>query len=48
VDLEGFKKTGEIRRKYFGNHRPPMTSIGIAELYDPGALIEVEAIAVLD
>ena len=48
VDLEGFKKTGEIRRKYFGNHRPAMTAIGITELYNPGYLIEVEAIAVLD
>ena len=48
MDLEGFNKTGEIRRKYFDRHFPPTTVIVPVELYDPGTLIEVEAIAVVD
>ena len=46
--LEGFKKTGEIRRKYFGRHFPAITLLVIDGLYESGTLIEVEAVAVVD
>jgi len=37
-----------MRRKYFDKHFPPNTVIVPEGLYDPGTLIEVEAIAVVD
>ena len=48
LDLDGFNKTGEIRRKYFGKHFPATTLLIVAGLDEPGTLIEVEAIAVVD
>ena len=48
LDLEGFNKTADIRRKYFGKHFPATTLIVPVGLDEPGTLIEVEAIAVVD
>ena len=48
MDLEGFSKTGEIRRKYFDKHFPTTTVLVVQGLDEPGTLIEVEAIAVVD
>ena len=48
MDLEGFSKTAEIRRKYFDKHFPATTLIVVEGLDEPGTLIEVEAIAVVD
>jgi len=48
MDLEGFNKTAEIRRKYFGKHFPATTLIVVKGLDEPGTLIEVEVIAVVD
>ncbi|MFC2003542.1 RidA family protein [Chloroflexota bacterium] len=48
MDLEGFKKTWEIGRKYFGTYSPAITVIGVVGLYEPGTIIEIEAIAVVD
>ena len=48
LDLEGFHKTAEVRRKYFDKHFPATTVIVIEGLDEPGVLIEVEAIAVVD
>jgi len=48
MDLDGFNKTGEIRRKYFGKHFPATTLLVVKGLDEPGTLIEVEAIAVVD
>ncbi len=47
-DLDGFVKTREARKKYFGNHFPAATVVKIDRLLLPDALIEVEAIAVVD
>ena len=47
-DLDGFAKTGEARKKYFGQHFPATTVIQIDGLFFPDTLIEVEAIAILD
>jgi len=46
-DLDSFAKTGEIRRKYFGNHFPATTAVEINRLMNPNFLIEVEATAVI-
>ena len=48
LDLEGFNKTAEIRRKYFDKHFPATTVLVVAGLDEPGSLIEVEVIAVVD
>lgn len=47
TDLEAFKKTGDIRKKYFGKYRPATTGLEISRLYFDDALIEVEAMAVI-
>jgi enamine deaminase RidA (YjgF/YER057c/UK114 family) len=38
----------EARTAVFGEHKPADTLLGVATLAEPGRLIEVEAIAVLD
>ena len=48
LDIPGFDKTREARRKYFGKHFPATTVIGVAGLDLPGTLIEIEVIAVVD
>jgi len=48
MDLEGFNKTAETRRKYFGKHFPATTLLVVEGLDEPGTLIEVEAIAVVN
>ena len=48
MDLEGFNKTAEIRRQYFDKHFPATTLIVVEGLDEPGTLIEVEAIVVVD
>ena len=48
MDFDGFMKTGEIRRKYFGKHFPASAVIGIDKLGPQGCLVEVEAVAVVD
>ena len=45
---EGYKGTAEVRREYFKNGFPAATGIVIKELLRPDALIEIDAIAVLD
>ena len=46
-DSDSFAKTGEVRRKYFGNHFPATTAVEVNRLMDPDCLIEVEAVAVI-
>ncbi len=48
MDLEGFNKTAEIRRRYFAKHFPATTLLVVKGLDEPGTLIEVEATAVVD
>ena len=48
MDLDGFNKTAEIRRKYFDRHFPVTTVVVVQGLDAPGSLIAVDAIAVLD
>ena len=48
TDMEAFNHTGEARKKHFGKHFPANTVVQIGGLFMPDAMIEVEAIAVLD
>lgn len=45
---EGYKGTADVRRAYFRNGFPAATGIVVKELLRPDALIEIDAIAVLD
>jgi enamine deaminase RidA (YjgF/YER057c/UK114 family) len=45
---EGYKGTAEVRREYFGNDFPASTGIVVKELLSQDALVEVDAIAILD
>jgi enamine deaminase RidA (YjgF/YER057c/UK114 family) len=46
--MEGYKGTADVRREYFKNGFPAATGIVVKELLRPDALIEIDAIAVLD
>ncbi len=48
TDLEGFMKTGEVRRKYFGKHFPAATAVQIVKLSPPESMVEIDAIAIVD
>jgi enamine deaminase RidA (YjgF/YER057c/UK114 family) len=38
----------DARIAVFGGHKPPDTIVGVATLAEPGHMIEIEAVAVLD
>lgn len=38
---------GDAYRSVFGRHYPPMALLGISELFDPAALVEVVCVAVV-
>jgi enamine deaminase RidA (YjgF/YER057c/UK114 family) len=44
-DLEG---VGEAYRAVFGKHYPAMALIGVSELVDPDALVEITGVAVIE
>lgn len=41
------KEIGAVWRSHFGRHYPAMALLGVAELFDPQALVEIESEAVL-
>jgi aminoacrylate peracid reductase len=45
---EGYRGTADVRREYFRSGFPAATGIVVKELLRPDALIEIDAIAVLD
>ena len=45
---ENYKATAEVRRQYFGENFPASTGIMVKDLMRKGALIEIDAVAVLD
>ncbi len=45
---KNYKATAEVRRQYFGDKFPASTAIIVKGLLGKGALIEVDAVAVLD
>ena len=48
TDYEEFSKHGDMRLRYFGSATPTSTTVQISRLADPDAMIEIEAIAVID
>jgi 2-iminobutanoate/2-iminopropanoate deaminase len=48
TDYEEYAKHGDMRLKYFGPATPTSTTVEISRLADPDAMIEIEAIAVID
>jgi enamine deaminase RidA (YjgF/YER057c/UK114 family) len=48
VTTEGYKGTADVRREYFRSGFPAATGIVVKELLRPDALIEIDAIAVLE
>ena len=42
------KQIGELYRRFFGSHYPAMTLVEVQRLWDKEAMIEVEAVAVLE
>jgi 2-iminobutanoate/2-iminopropanoate deaminase len=47
-DMSNFPKIVELRRRYFTPPYPADTIVEVQSLYSPEALIEIEAIAVVD
>jgi len=45
---DGYRKTADIRREFFGSHRPASTGVVVAGLLHAQALIEIDAVVVLD
>jgi len=45
---ENYRATAEVRRQYFGESFPASTGIIVKGLLGQGALIEIDAVAVLD
>ena len=48
TDYEAFAQHPDMRMRYFGPATPTSTTVQISRLADPDALIEIEAIAVID
>ena len=48
TDYEEFAKHPDMRMRYFGPATPTSTTVQISRLADPDAMIEIEAIAVVD
>jgi enamine deaminase RidA (YjgF/YER057c/UK114 family) len=52
TDVTGYRESlgsiGEAYRRVFGKHFPPMALIGVAELFDPKAKVELVCTAVVE
>jgi aminoacrylate peracid reductase len=44
---EDYAATAAVRREFFGEHSPAATGVVVSALLRPGALIEIEAVAVI-
>jgi enamine deaminase RidA (YjgF/YER057c/UK114 family) len=51
TDIEGYRSRlgpiGEAYRAVFGRHYPPMALLGVSELFDPKASVELVCVAVV-
>jgi enamine deaminase RidA (YjgF/YER057c/UK114 family) len=41
------ERINTVRRRYFGDSRPASTLVEVSALAQPGALVEIEAVALL-
>jgi len=48
TNYEEYSKHGDMRARYFGPATPTSTTVQITRLADPDAMVEIEAIAVID
>jgi enamine deaminase RidA (YjgF/YER057c/UK114 family) len=48
TNYEEYTKHGDMRARYFGPATPTSTTVQISRLADPDAMVEIEAIAVID
>ena len=48
TNYEKYTKHGDMRARYFGPATPTSTTVQITRLADPDAMVEIEAIAVID
>ena len=48
VTTEGYRETAEVRREFFKNGFPAATGVIVKGLLSRGALIEIQAVAVLE
>jgi enamine deaminase RidA (YjgF/YER057c/UK114 family) len=48
TNYEEYTKHGDMRARYFGPATPTSTTVQITRLADPEAMVEIEAIAVID
>lgn len=44
ITREGYRRTADVRRAFFGDHRPASTGVVVQELLGRGVLIEIEAV----
>jgi enamine deaminase RidA (YjgF/YER057c/UK114 family) len=45
--LAGMREAGQAYRKHMGKHFPAMTLVEVKSLYETGAMVEIEGLAVL-
>ena len=45
--LSAMRETGQAYRKHMGKHFPAMTLVEVKSLYESGAMVEIEGLAVL-
>jgi enamine deaminase RidA (YjgF/YER057c/UK114 family) len=45
--LSNMKEAGQAYRKHMGKHFPAMTLVEVKSLYEDGAMVEIEGMAVL-
>jgi reactive intermediate/imine deaminase len=48
TDIRSREGYGEVRQQFFGSNPPASTLVQVAGLAVPGAMIEIEAVAVID
>lgn len=47
TDMDKLHEYGKVRRRYFNGEPPTSTTVEVSRLFRPGALVEVEVVAVL-
>lgn len=45
TDMQHFEAMNGVYKRFFGGHKPARSTVGVAALPRPGALIEIDAIA---